>query len=592
MEDWVLLCHIFQCKDLPASDKNGLADPYINIYCSGVEVSTKNKPREQTLNPRWYETYPLAIRTPSIEDAAPIIIYVFDYDAITSDDMMGRALITMTDASMSTDSAPRPKWYSISLGREGTEKGEILCSFTLARPNAVPRFNILPQFIDKTVEINILGLRGLKPAVGFLPVNKAFVRVDLNSLDLPDVSQGIKFLQTQPFEGGSDPNINSTLSFRCKIPEDPLYAPVLTCTVCDYLFAGLSQPLIGTFSIDLGKYVVQRASQKSKKLLDTMLKLRPNMQLEEEKVSAIAVPDKKFEQEGPKFESVDLGDETDADHKQEFKHLIPADPQANNSKFYEDLSKAVVLIEEAMNGKIRVEPQYKEAKSKKLMEIYPPNPDHYLEVGYSREPNDGLKHYRYYVHEELEKISIFGNSAFEEFDILKGQSRGVDDLPSINSHQDKAGQSSTLETVGKFKALIRVVDYPQKWSPFSKLTGLLGDQPNEDNDFEEIARNLLTKTKCVVRVYVIDAFDLEQKDSFSKSDPYFKLKLGGRVIDTQDMHQEDVCDPKFNKVYDFETTIPGQSLLKLSMWDYNKVFPDSKIGTTVIDIEDRFFNKS
>ena len=78
------------------------------------------------------------------------------------------------------------------------------------------------------------------------------MKIDLNSLDLPDSSQGVSLVQTQPFESGNNPNINTCLTFRCKIPKDPIFAPTLTCQVCDYLFAGLSQPLIGTFSINLG----------------------------------------------------------------------------------------------------------------------------------------------------------------------------------------------------------------------------------------------------------------------------------------------------------------------------------------------------
>ncbi|CAG9316505.1 unnamed protein product [Blepharisma stoltei] len=622
MEDWVLLAHVFQARDLPAADGVGLSDPYLVIYCAGVEVSTKNKPREQTLNPRWYETFPMQIRIPTIEDAPPVILSVFDYDVISKDDMMGRALINLSDASLNTEIVARPKWYPINLGTPESEKGAILCSFTLARPMSVPRFNITPKFVDKTVEINILGLRGLKPAVGFLPVKKAFVRVDLNSLELPEVSQGVKFLQTQPFEGGSDPNINSTLSFRCKIPEDPLYAPVLTCTVCDNLFAGLSQPLIGTFSIDLGKYSSQK-SRKSQLLLDQFMRVTTNLTqnrpgIEEEKISVepksaknqpeILVP--------PKFEAVDLSDYAETEAKQDFKHLVPikaarSDEYMSPKGYFnvsqeeveleikEDFTKfseKVITIEDAVNNnKIVIMPQYKENKSKKMIEIYPPNPDNYLCIGYNREQNDGKKHYRYYLHDELEKTPAFQRSAFEEFDILRGASRGVDELPTLHStHQEKDGQKSTVECVGKFKALIRVIDYPPKWQPFGYLTGLMGnkDFPDEDSDFETIARTLLVKTQCVVRVYIIDAMSLEQKDAFSKSDPYFKLKLGGRVINNREEHQEDVCDPKFYKCYDFETTIPGQSLLKLSMWDYNKVFPDSKIGTTIIDIEDRFFNKT
>lgn len=38
------------------------------------------------------------------------------------------------------------------------------------------------------------------------------------------------------------------------------------------------------------------------------------------------------------------------------------------------------------------------------------------------------------------------------------------------------------------------------------------------------------------------------------------------------------------------TYLPGPSMLKIQMWDYDNLFSDDKIGTTTIDLEDRFFS--
>lgn len=46
----------------------------------------------------------------------------------------------------------------------------------------VPEYDLMPKTIDTTVEINVLGLRDLKPALGWVPVNKPYVTFDLNSL--------------------------------------------------------------------------------------------------------------------------------------------------------------------------------------------------------------------------------------------------------------------------------------------------------------------------------------------------------------------------------------------------------------------------
>jgi hypothetical protein len=48
------------------------------------------------------------------------------------------------------------------------------------------------------------------------------------------------------------------------MPVDPLFCPTLSVGVYDYLFNGLSQPLIGTFTIELGEHFHKHVSQSAK----------------------------------------------------------------------------------------------------------------------------------------------------------------------------------------------------------------------------------------------------------------------------------------------------------------------------------------
>ncbi len=43
----------------------------------------------------------------------------------------------------------------------------------------------MQEVVDTTVEKNVLGLRDLKPPLGWVPVNKPYVKFDLNSLQIP-----------------------------------------------------------------------------------------------------------------------------------------------------------------------------------------------------------------------------------------------------------------------------------------------------------------------------------------------------------------------------------------------------------------------
>lgn len=233
-----LACNIFQCRSLPPSDASGLADPYVVIYHDGRIVSTDKKAKEQTLNPIWYEVYTMDLDFVGFDKSSPLIVYVMDYDTVGSDDMMGMCIIDLSDGTLvrfkgDSREAQRPRWLELNMGKPGTEEGEILISFNIMEymeNNGKPDYDLRPITKDFMFEINVLGLRDLKPSLGWMPVNKAYCKFDLKSLEMPGESQMITELKTQPFEAGPNPNINTVLSFSAKIPVDHLFAPALTVT--------------------------------------------------------------------------------------------------------------------------------------------------------------------------------------------------------------------------------------------------------------------------------------------------------------------------------------------------------------------------
>mmetsp|Transcript_21809 Transcript_21809/g.16160 ORF Transcript_21809/g.16160 Transcript_21809/m.16160 type:complete len:131 (+) Transcript_21809:1660-2052(+) len=105
-----------------------------------------------------------------------------------------------------------------------------------------------------------------------------------------------------------------------------------------------------------------------------------------------------------------------------------------------------------------------------------------------------------------------------------------------------------------------------------------------------LKRLLLAETKCIVRVYMISAYDLASRDNGGFSDPYLKLKLGKKLYDERDIYQEDNPNPYFNKYYDFEAVFPGCPPLVIDVMDYDLIFGDEAIGQTSVDLEDRFFS--
>lgn len=528
-QNWVLYAHIFQCRNLLAADKNGLADPYIRVNFAGSEITTKNSPCDMTLNPKWYETYYTLVKIGSPKEIPPLILSIYDYDHFGQDDFMGACQVE--EIEIDPEEAPKPKWLKLTFGDKITKCGEILASFSLSYNVEVKRrFKIMPKFTEKIIDINVLGLRDLKPAINWLPVNKAFMRFDLNSLELPGNAVNARTAETQPFEEGSDPNILTIISSSCKMPLDPLYASNFTVTVHDTVLGGATQPLIGSFSINLSRYFYPKSAFKI--FIDNLTRQRKIIRF-----------------------------------RRLIKKSLNGDLKVGEVKVVKS-DKLIFFEVCAEPNRLMVLPTFKVNEKGVLKEINVPDSEAYMAIGYNREPEDGKKHYRLKLESGLEQTHIFSSLPFDEFPIYKAV---FQDLRASGSETP-----ATILEVGKFKANIRIR------SPEADPTS---------DQFEEVRKLLMTKQKCTVRVYILDAFELEQKDSSSLSDPYVRLKLANQVISDRSNHQTDVTDPKIFKVFDIHTTLPGKSILKVQLWDYNQISSDSKIGTTRIDLENRYFNK-
>lgn len=133
----------------------------------------------------------------------------------------------------------------------------------------------------------------------------------------------------------------------------------------------------------------------------------------------------------------------------------------------------------------------------------------------------------------------------------------------------------------KFKAKVRKIGLGHL-----NLVKHLGALQSEDM----LKRALLTSTNAIVRVYMISAFDLASRDNGSASDPYLVIKCNNQKVSERSNYVLDDPCPDFYKSYDFEGTFPGCSPLEIAVWDYDSIFGDDIIGTTSIDLEDRFFS--
>jgi hypothetical protein len=116
-----------------------------------------------------------------------------------------------------------------------------------------------------SIIINILGLRKLR-SFGLLPVQKAFVKMLTKNMLPAELAQCVSNLLTEPSRPGSNPNINTSISFTCELPVEKLYVPVLGCEVFDQICKGLKQPKLGTFNIPIGEIMHEQIDERVKLL--------------------------------------------------------------------------------------------------------------------------------------------------------------------------------------------------------------------------------------------------------------------------------------------------------------------------------------
>jgi hypothetical protein len=215
------------------------------------------------------------------------VLNLWDSDGmLSSDDYLGTCMIDLKKAStnefkskgftaednLQFNTIPKPTWHPIHLGfdDQSPQGGEILCSVIIAPADhifPIPTLRLKDTVPTKEykIELNVLGLRELQ-STGLLPVRKPFIKFRIKSLLPPDQAGAGTNIETDPNFAGPNPNINTVLSFSCYLPTEELYCPALTCEVFDYIFLGLAQPLIGSFTIPIGSMRVKAEQERADEL--------------------------------------------------------------------------------------------------------------------------------------------------------------------------------------------------------------------------------------------------------------------------------------------------------------------------------------
>uniref|UniRef100_A0A5F8GS56 Dysferlin n=1 Tax=Monodelphis domestica TaxID=13616 RepID=A0A5F8GS56_MONDO len=161
--------------------------------------------------------------------------------------------------------------------------------------------------------------------------------------------------------------------------------------------------------------------------------------------------------------------------------------------------------------------------------------------------------------EGFEGLSDFCNT----FQLYRGKTQEELEDPSV---------------IGEFKGLFKI--YPLPDDPAVPLP---------PRQFHQLPAQ--GPQECLVRVYVIRAFGLQPKDPNGKCDPYIKISVGKKSVSDQENYIPCTLEPVFGRMYELTCTLPLEKDLKVTVYDYDLLSKDEKIGETVIDLENRFLSR-
>ncbi|KAG7256565.1 hypothetical protein CRUP_015909 [Coryphaenoides rupestris] len=175
------------------------------------------------------------------------------------------------------------------------------------------------------------------------------------------------------------------------------------------------------------------------------------------------------------------------------------------------------------------------------------------------------------------------------YDTLTVYDDELEDLPGFHGLTDfcdtfrlergKTGSGGNdPSVVGEFKGSFRVYplsDDPGVMAPPRQFRELPDSGPQE----------------CLVRIYIIRAIDLQPKDNNGRCDPYMRISLGRNTVDDSDNYIPNTTNPVFGKMFEMSCYLPQEKDLKISVYDYDLLTRDEKVGETVIDLENRFLSR-
>nr|XP_042715210.1 fer-1-like protein 5 [Chrysemys picta bellii] len=581
-----LHCYIYQARDLTPSDGRSSSDPYAHV--SFLHRSQRTQTLTATLSPSWDQTLifdhvliygdPQATR----QDPPLVVLELFDRDIIDKDDFLGRSMCSpLVCLDLGSRHVPRLQLYPIT--KQQKEAGELLAAFELlldpkdGAPGRLPTPSwkngvyVIPSDIRPTlrlmaIEILAWGLRGLQ-SYNLLSVMAPSLVVEcggeaIQTAPIRDLHENPNFpinvflmrvvSKAEAWGRAAPPTASQPLPFLPAYMaglgvRDGWRVPGTTCSMAECLGAGPVACSFCCFPMELMDLLAtpQHLPMEEDLMPPIELKVVDNREFGYKPVVGQA--------------SVRSLRQYMCEPSAEGHHPSLPPPVAPKGKIAKMLGR--MAVESWLRTTLRAEKEEEECVDW-WSKFYAATGDLAKSGGYLQTGLDSLKVYNC----ELEAVPEFqGLQDFcQTFRLYRGRVR------------EEASEDPLV--VGEFKGLFQI--YPLPEDPSS---------PPPPRQFQELPES--QPQKCLVRVYIVRAFNLPPKDRNGLCDPYVRLTLGKKKLGDRDQYLPNTLEPVFGRVFELPCTLPLEKDLQISLFDYDLILPDQKIGATSIDLENRLLSR-
>uniref|UniRef100_A0A673XMC9 Otoferlin n=1 Tax=Salmo trutta TaxID=8032 RepID=A0A673XMC9_SALTR len=546
-----LRAHMYQARSLFAADSSGLSDPFARVFFSTHSQVTEVL--SETLCPTWdqllvFDDVELFGEAGELRDDPPIIVVeVYDQDTVGKAEFIGRTfakpITKMCDEHYGPPRFP-PQLEYYQIYRGNSTAGDLLAAFELLQIGQGGRAELPP--IDGPTDSErgpILPVpMGIRPILSRYRIEVLFwglrdlKRVNLAQVDRPRVDiecagRGVQSALIQNYK--KNPNFSTLVKwFEVDLPENELLHPPLNVRVVDCRAFG-RYTLVGSHAVTSLRRFIYSPPDKTHNNWASAGRPTHTMQDAFLLLFISITRDYIFV----------LEKEEKKKKKKKKKGEVEEDDETDESML-DWWSKYFASIET-------------------LMEVR----DRFCSI----------------LFYSILFYSVYNKELEAEYDNFE------DWLHTFNLYRGKAGDDDEAaldddRIVGRFKGSMCMYKLPLS----EEITREVGFDPNMGM-FQSIPHN--DPINVLVRIFVVRATDLHPADVNGKADPYVVIKLGKSELKDKENYISKQLNPVFGKAFDMEATFPMESMLTVSVYDWDLVGTDDLIGETKIDLENRFYSK-